>query len=93
MSQYKLQSSTRFLPMFCTRFLGALNDNIYKNSLVIFIAFGLADCAGINSSILVILAGSLFILPFFLLSAMGAVSDRPGESCIRQCPKNRFLSR
>jgi len=83
MSQYTLLSRRRFMPMFCTQFLGALNDNIYKNSLVIFIAFGLADRAGINSSILVIMAGGLFILPFFLFSAMaGQIADKFEKSAV-----------
>ena len=69
--------------MFCTQFLGALNDNIYKNALVIFIAFSLADQTAINSSILVIMAGGLFILPFFLFSAMaGQIADKYEKSML-----------
>jgi len=29
----------RFLPLFVTQFLGALNDNVFKNALVILVAF------------------------------------------------------
>jgi predicted MFS family arabinose efflux permease len=77
MSQFNLLGTTRFLPLFCTQFLGALNDNIYKNALVIFIAFTLADRTSINSSILVIIAGGVFILPFFLFSATaGQIADK-----------------
>ena len=77
MNQFKLLGTRRFLPLFCTQFLGALNDNIYKNALVIFIAFTLADRTSINSSVLVIIAGGVFILPFFLFSATaGQIADK-----------------
>lgn len=77
MSQFKLLGTSRFLPLFCTQFLGALNDNVYKNALVIFIAFTLADRTSINSSVLVIIAGGIFILPFFLFSATaGQIADK-----------------
>jgi MFS family permease len=77
MRQFKLLGTRRFLPLFCTQFLGALNDNIYKNALVIFIAFTLADRTSINSSVLVIIAGGIFILPFFLFSATaGQIADK-----------------
>ncbi len=77
MSQFTLLSTRRFLPMFCTQFLGAFNDNIYKNSLIIFITFTLASQTSINSSILVIMAGGLFILPFFIFSALaGQIADK-----------------
>jgi len=83
MSQFNLLRSNRFLPLFATQFLGALNDNIYKNALVIFIAFTIADQTEIESSILVIIAGGLFILPYFLLSATaGQLADRYEKSVL-----------
>jgi MFS family permease len=81
MSQFALLNSRRFLPLFATQFLGALNDNIYKNALVIFIAFTIADQTTIDSSILVIIAGGLFILPYFLFSATaGQIADKYEKS-------------
>ena len=83
MNQFELLKTRRFSPIFATQFLGALNDNIYKNSLVIFIAFALADQAGRNSSILVIIAAGLFILPFFLFSALsGQIADKYEKSML-----------
>ena len=83
MSQFNLLNSKRFLPLFVTQFLGALNDNIYKNALVIFIAFTIADQTEIESSILVIIAGGLFILPYFLFSATaGQLADRYEKSIL-----------
>jgi hypothetical protein len=77
MSQAELLCSRRFLPLFLTQFLGAFNDNVFKNALVIFIAFTVAaQGTGANSSVLVILAGGIFILPFFLFSATaGQIAD------------------
>jgi len=77
MSHSGLLGSKRFLPLFCTQFLGALNDNVYKNSLVIFITFSLADRAAMDASVLVVIAGGVFILPYFLFSATaGQLADK-----------------
>ena len=67
----KLLSSQRFRPFFVTQLLGALNDNLYKNGLTIFIAFQAAAISQQQSNLLVNLAAGLFILPFFLFSAIG----------------------
>ncbi len=88
MNQFSLLKSIRFAPLFATQFLGAFNDNIYKNALVIFIAFTLADKTDRNSSILVITAAGLFILPFFLFSAIaGQIADKFEKSILIQCIK------
>ena len=77
MSQFSLLSQRRFAPLFATQFLGAFNDNVFKNALVIFIAFNVAEKLGRDSSLLVIFAGGVFILPFFLFSATaGQVADK-----------------
>lgn len=68
-------SSRRFLPLFITQFLGAFNDNLLKNSLVMLITYRLAQ--GENAQLLVTLAAGLFILPFFLFSATaGQIADK-----------------
>lgn len=83
MSQFDLLHTARFWPLFLTQLFGALNDNIYKNALMIFIAFTLADRVAVNGSILVIIAGGIFILPFFLFSAFaGQVADKFEKSCL-----------
>lgn len=82
MSQFTLLKTRRFYPIFSTQLLGALNDNIYKNALVILIAFSLATHTD-GSSILVIVAAGLFILPFFLFSALaGQVADKFEKSLL-----------
>ena len=42
-NQFDLLRERRFAPFFWTQFLGAGNDNVYKNALVIFVAFEAAQ--------------------------------------------------
>ncbi|EIJ43555.1 Major Facilitator Superfamily transporter [Beggiatoa alba B18LD] len=77
MSQAHLLRTRRFLPYFLTQFLGAFNDNVYKNALVILIAFQGSALLGMNSSQLVNFSAGFFILPFFLFSATaGQIADK-----------------
>lgn len=83
MSQTKLFTSKRFLPFFTTQFLGAFNDNIFKNTLMLLIAFSAADRLGININVVLNLAAALFILPFFLFSGIaGQVTDKFEKSSL-----------
>ena len=68
-SQFALLGKKRFLPFFVTQLLGAFNDNIFKQSLILAILFKLAVSA--DRHLLVNLCALLFILPFFLFSALG----------------------
>src|SRR5260370_4015976 len=70
---FALLRSQRFLPLFVTQFLGALNDNFFKNAFVILLTYRLAQEAGLNGQVLVTAAAGLFILPFFLFSATAGV--------------------
>lgn len=75
-NQYYLLLTRRFLPLFVVQFLGALNDNIFKNALVILMVFSLAEKAGWNEQMVVAIAGGIFILPFFIFSATaGQIAD------------------
>lgn len=65
-----LLGGKRFLPFFLTQFAGAFNDNLYKNSLTIFIAFHAVNMDQQNSHIWINLAAGLFILPYFLFSPL-----------------------
>lgn len=63
--------------LFWTQFFGAMNDNIFKNALVLLITYQGVSLMGMNSSALVALSGGVFILPFFFLSATsGQLADR-----------------
>ncbi|MES1948724.1 putative acyltransferase family protein [Salinisphaera sp. C84B14] len=79
--QFRLLGERRFSPFFFTQFLGAFNDNLFKNALVILIAFQGSSWAmtegGMSTNVLVNVAAALFILPFFLFSATaGQIADK-----------------
>ena len=63
-SQFSLLGQRRFAPFFGTQFLGALNDNVFRNGLVILITFQGVMVAGMDHTQLANVAGALFILPF-----------------------------
>ena len=72
-----LLSTRRFLPMFMTQFLGALNDNVYKQALLLVITYGWINQQSANVSTLNNLAALLFILPYFIFSATaGQIADK-----------------
>lgn len=70
-------TSKRFWPIFWTQFLGAMNDNIFKNSLIILITYQATTVLGFRPEQMVALCGGLFIFPFFLFSAIaGELTDK-----------------
>lgn len=68
--QFRLLRRRRFGPFFATQALGAFNDNVFKNALVILVAFQLPGLSGAQVDFYSNLAAGLFILPFFLFSAL-----------------------
>jgi 1-acyl-sn-glycerol-3-phosphate acyltransferase len=73
----------RFWPIFWTQFLGAFNDNVFKNALVILITLRAFSIRGVSSEQIVALCGGIFILPFFLFSATaGQLADKYSKSRI-----------
>jgi len=82
-SQFILLRQRRFAPFFVTQFLGALNDNIFRNGLVILITFQGVLVAGMGHTELANVAAGLFILPFFLFSATaGQFADKYEKSLL-----------
>ena len=82
-NQFRLLGQRRFAPFFATQFLGALNDNIFRNGLVILVTFQGVLVVGMNHSELANVAGALFILPFFLFSATaGQLADKYEKSML-----------
>jgi len=76
-SQFDLLRQRRFAPFFWTQALGAGNDNVFKNALVIFVAYHAATLTAIDANTLVNLAAAVFIAPFVLLSATsGQLADK-----------------
>ncbi len=68
-SQFALLRHRRFLPFFLTQALGAFNDNVFKNALIILVTFHIAGLSSADIDFYSNLAAGLFILPFFLFSA------------------------
>jgi len=72
-----LLTTRRFAPFFFTQLLGALNDNLLRNAMIVMVTFGLADLGGLDAQTVVNLSAGLFILPFLLLSATaGQLADK-----------------
>ena len=80
-NEFTLLKERRFLPFFTTQFLGAFNDNVFKNALIILIAFQVAASDPARANTLINLCSGLFVLPFFLFSATaGQLSDKYEKS-------------
>lgn len=72
---FRLLAKRRFLPLFATQFLGAFNDNLFRTAMVMLVTFTIFSDPEQEASFSAI-AGGLFILPFFLLSALsGQLAD------------------
>src|SRR3954452_24022532 len=70
-----LLRARRFVPLFSTQFLGAFNDSLFKQGVVLFVTYQLYSDAAREAQFSAIAQG-LFILPFFLLSALaGQLAD------------------
>src|SRR5918993_1096043 len=72
----------RFLPLFVTQFLGAFNDNLFRTAMVMLVIYGIYGDAEQEAAFSAV-AGALFILPFFLLSALaGQLADAGDKAAI-----------
>lgn len=82
MSQSKLLRERRFAPFFWTQFLGAFNDNVIKNALIVVFTMGaVSGDPSIPRDMLVNLASGLLVLPFFLFSATaGQIAEKMEKS-------------
>lgn len=88
MSQGKLLRERRFAPFFWTQFLGAFNDNVFKNALVISFALSPPSDVSLDRDALVNLASGLLILPFFLFSATaGQLAEKMEKSRLVRATK------
>ncbi|HEV2568837.1 MFS transporter [Sphingomonas sp.] len=71
----RLLGRRRFLPIFVTQFLGAFNDNLFKTAMVLFATYQVYSDPKVEMQFNALATG-LFILPFFLLSALsGQLAD------------------
>ncbi|MCP1470943.1 MFS family permease [Sphingobium sp. OAS761] len=78
----RLLNKRRFLPLFITQLLGAFNDNLFKNAMVLFVVYQVYNDEK-SETWFSALATGLFILPFFLLSALsGQLADQRDKAVI-----------
>jgi hypothetical protein len=76
-SQFDLFGQRRFMPFFMTQALGAFNDNIFKNALAALLVFKGSQIGAMNTDQVINLSAMVFILPFFLFSALfGQFADK-----------------
>jgi acyl-[acyl-carrier-protein]-phospholipid O-acyltransferase/long-chain-fatty-acid--[acyl-carrier-protein] ligase len=76
-NQFALFRTRRFLPLFISQFLGAFNDNVFKNAMLVLVTWRLADAAELDAQILIPVAAGIFIVPFFLFAATaGQLADK-----------------
>jgi 1-acyl-sn-glycerol-3-phosphate acyltransferase len=87
-NQSGLLRARRFVPLFVTQFLGALNDNVLKNAMVVLLTFQAANWTTIKPELLANLAAGIFILPFFLFSATaGQLADKYDKAALARMVK------
>lgn len=81
--QFDLLKKRRFAPFFWTQCCGALNDNLFKTALAVLLAYRSVEPGAMSSHLMVNLAAALFILPFFLFSALaGQMADKYEKSAL-----------
>jgi 1-acyl-sn-glycerol-3-phosphate acyltransferase len=87
-SQFGLLKQRRFGPFFGTQFLGAFNDNLFKNALIVLLTFQAAQWTTLQPELLANLAAGIFILPFFLFSATaGQLADKYDKALLARLVK------
>nr|MDQ2877462.1 MFS transporter [Pseudomonadota bacterium] len=70
-----LMKERRFLPLFVTQFLGAFNDNLFKQMMVYFVTYHVLQDPQREQGFSSIATG-ISLVPFFLLSALaGQLAD------------------
>ena len=92
-SQFKLLAQRRFFPFFGAQALGAFNDNVYKNVLVILATYQAASYTALPPELLTNVAAGLFILPFVLFSGMaGQLADRYDKAVVLKVVKGAEIA-
>lgn len=85
---FYLLRTRRFAPLFGTQFLGAFNDNLYKNTLAVLLTFEAAEWTSLSAGLLAPLIGGVFIAPFFLFSGVaGEIADRVDKARLARIVK------
>ena len=83
----RLLTKRRFAPIFFTQMLGAFNDNLFKNAMVLYVVYNVYNDPHTETWFSAIATG-VFILPFFLLSALsGQLADQRDKAMIVRAVK------
>lgn len=83
MSQIRLLKQRGFGSLFWVQFLGAFNDNLFKNALTVGVTYRAISVGGLSGPSLVALSSGLFVLPFFLFSALGGqIADKVSKTAL-----------
>ena len=78
----RLLTKRRFAPLFVTQMLGAFNDNLFKNAMVLFVVYTVYSDPRAETWFSAVATG-IFILPFFLLSALsGQIADQRDKATV-----------
>ena len=78
--QFSLLLTRRFSPFFLTQALGAFNDNVYRNAVIVLIVFG---SGAAQADTWANLGAALFALPFFLFSPLaGEIADHGDKAVL-----------
>ncbi|SFR76471.1 acyl-[ACP]--phospholipid O-acyltransferase [Sphingomonas jatrophae] len=82
---FGLLARRRFLPLFATQFLGAFNDNLYRSAMLFLVSFSLYRGDADKAAMIAVIAGGVFILPYFLFSSLaGQLADASDKSRVAQ---------
>ncbi len=74
-SQFSLLTQRRFLPYFTVQALGAFNDNVYRQAIIGLLIF--LGASTDERALYAIIAPAIFILPYFLFSAIaGQIAEK-----------------
>jgi MFS family permease len=85
---FSLLKTKRFAPLFTTQFLGAFNDNLFKNTLAVILTFQAAKWTSLSPALLAPMIGAIFILPFFLFSGIaGEMADKYNKAYLSRLVK------
>ncbi|WP_174274507.1 MFS transporter [Sphingomonas bacterium] len=91
-ASFRLLTTRRFLPLFATQFLGAFNDNLFKQAMILIATYQIYSNARAEATFSAIATG-LFILPFFLLSALsGQLADSTDKARIVRLVKTAEIA-
>lgn len=90
-NQFALFRTRRFWPLFSVQFLGAFNDQTFKNAFVALLTYRLADRLALTEGevdVYVQIAAGLYILPFALCAATaGQIADRVDKALMMRWVK------